>query len=122
MVPTDRYDTSGLTEDQYEPGSDGTVLSNLLGITTREEMEIAETAALWRAQEQLLGEVEQDQSFTVQDILDIHRLWLGSIYPWAGEYRQVNISKGGFTFAMAHTIPAVMKTFEEEQLSRYTPC
>ncbi|HEY7746881.1 MAG TPA: Fic family protein [Desulfuromonadales bacterium] len=122
MLPTDRYDTFGLPEDQYEPGSDGTVLRNLLGITSREEMEIAETAALWRAQEQLLGEVEQDQSFTAQDIRDIHRLWLGSIYSWAGEYRQVNIGKGGFTFAMAHTIPVLMGTFEEEQLRRCTPC
>jgi cell filamentation protein len=122
MSPTDRYDTSGLPEDQYEPGSGGTVLRNLLGITTREEMEIAETAALWRAQVQLLGEVEQDQSFTAQDIRDIHRLWLGSIYSWAGEYRQVNISKGGFTFAMAHTIPVLMETFEEEQLRPCTPC
>lgn len=122
MPPTDRYDTSGLPEDQYEPGSGGTVLRNLLGITTREEMEVVETAALWRAQEQLLGEVEQDQSFIAQDIRDIHRNWLGSIYPWAGEYRQVNISKGGFTFAMAHTIPTLMETFEEVQLRRYTPC
>jgi len=122
MLPTDRYDTSGLPEDQYEPGSEGMVLRNLPGITTRQEMEIAETAALWRAQEQLLEEVEQDQSFTAQDIRDIHRLWLGSIYPWAGEYRQVNISKGGFTFAMAHTIPVLMEALEKEQLRRYTPC
>jgi cell filamentation protein len=122
MSPTDRYDTSGLPEDQYEPGSGGTVLRNLLGITTREEMEIAETAALWRALEKLLGEVEQEQSFTAQDIRDIHRLWLEPIYPWAGEYRKVNISKGGFTFAMARTIPMLMTTFEEEQLRRFTPC
>jgi cell filamentation protein len=26
----DRYDTSNLIEDQYEPGSNGTVLRNLL--------------------------------------------------------------------------------------------
>ncbi len=29
-----RYATSQLTEDQYEPGSKGRVLKNLLGITT----------------------------------------------------------------------------------------
>jgi hypothetical protein len=54
--------------DQYQPGTDDMVLKNLLGITSREEMEAAETAELWRAEEQLLEEVEQDQSFTAEDI------------------------------------------------------
>jgi cell filamentation protein, protein adenylyltransferase len=122
MNPSDRYDTSGLSEDQFEPGSDGRVLKNLLGITTREKMETAETAELWLAEEQLLGEIEQDQSFTAQDIRNIHHLWLGKIYPWAGDYRQVNLSKDGFTFALAHTIPALMDEFERDQLRRFTPC
>lgn len=122
MNPTDRYDTSAFPEDQYEPGSNGTVLRNLLGITTREEMETAETAELWLVEEHLLEEVEQDQSFTTEDICTMHRLWFGRIYPWAGEYRKVNLSKDGFTFAMAHTIPALMAEFEREQLKRYTPC
>lgn len=43
---TNRYNTSNLIEDQYEPGSDGKVLRNLLGITSPEEMEIPETAEL----------------------------------------------------------------------------
>ncbi|MBI5115950.1 hypothetical protein HZA56_05710 [Candidatus Poribacteria bacterium] len=32
MSPDDRYDVSGLSEAQFEPGSDGLVLKNLLGI------------------------------------------------------------------------------------------
>ena len=44
MNPSDRYDTSSLPEDQYQPGSKETVLKNLLGIISREEMEIAETS------------------------------------------------------------------------------
>jgi cell filamentation protein len=31
-MTADRYATSGLPEDQYEPGSNGTVLKNLRGI------------------------------------------------------------------------------------------
>jgi len=38
-----RYSTSGLIEDQSEPGSNGQVLKNLLGITTQAEMERIET-------------------------------------------------------------------------------
>ncbi|MGE4545686.1 MAG: hypothetical protein AB7D06_16460 [Pedobacter sp.] len=94
MTPTDKYDTSGLPEDQFEPGSDGKVLKNFLGITTREEMEIAETEKLWSAQESLLAEIEPDQVFTAQDVCTMHKLWLSEIYPWAGTYRRVNVSKG----------------------------
>jgi cell filamentation protein len=122
MTSSDRYDTSGQLENQHELGSDGRVLRNLLGITTREKMEAAETAELWAAEEQLLGEIEQDQVFTAQDIRNIHNLWLGNIYPWAGDYHQVNLSKDGFSFAMAHTIPTLMAEFERDQLKRYTPC
>ena len=122
MIPTDRYDTSDLREDQYEPGSDNTVLKNLLGITTRKELEAIETEQLWIAEEKLLEQVEQDQSFTIKDLCAMHRIWLGGVYSWAGKYRNVNLSKGGFTFAMAHTIPTLMADFERKQLMRYTPC
>lgn len=117
-----RYDTSNLTENQYEPGSNGNVLKNLRGIISCEEMEIVETEELWRTQEYLLSVIEQDQSFTVQDIFDMHRIWLETVYVWAGNERQVNVSKDGFSFAMAHAIPAMMKEFELKQLARYTPC
>lgn len=119
---SDRYSTSHLLEDQYEPGSDGKVLRNLLGITDVEELGIAETEALWRVQEKLIGEVTSDQSFREEDICEIHRQWLGDIYPWAGIPRQVNIAKGGFQFAMAHAIPLLLSGFERRQLRKYTPC
>lgn len=122
MTPADRYDTSNLTENQSEPGSNGTVLKNLLGITSRVEMETAETEELWRAEQELLSHVTQDQSFAAEDLCSMHRLWLGKIYPWAGQCRKVNVSKDGFPFAMAHTIPSLMASFEKEQLKRYTPC
>jgi len=118
----DRYSTSHLVEDQYEPGSDGKVLRNLPGITDPEEMGIAETEALWNVQEKLIGEISSDQAFSEKDICDIHRRWLADIYPWAGIYRQINIGKGGFHFAMAHAIPTLMADFESRQLRKYTPC
>ncbi|OEU69400.1 MAG: cell filamentation protein Fic [Desulfuromonadales bacterium C00003093] len=122
MTSSGRYGTSNLTEDQYEPGSDGAVLKNLRGLTSREEMEIVETEELWRTQEHLLGVIEQDQSFSAYDILDMHRIWLETVYAWAGKERQVNVSKNGFGFAMAHTITAMLEEFEQKQLARYTPC
>jgi cell filamentation protein len=117
-----RYDTSGLVEAQYEPGSGDRVLRNLRGITDPAEMEIVETRELVRVTEQCLDEVEPDQCFTAVDIVRLHREWLGSVYPWAGNYRQVNMSKGGFPFAAPAHLPSLMAEFERTVLSRHTPC
>lgn len=119
---TNRYDTSHLIEDQFEPGSNSMVLRNLLGVTDLEEMEIHETAELWLVQEESIREITPDKMYTAEDIRQLHRRWLGTIYPWAGDYRQVNMSKGGFPFAMAHVIPGLMDEFEKNQLRKYTPC
>lgn len=48
--------------------------------------------------------------------------WLGGLYEWAGEYRTVEMSKGGFTWPPAHLVPRNMAAFENEQLARNTPC
>ncbi len=60
--------------------------------------------------------------FTAEDICDIHRAWLGDVYEWAGKYRQVNVSKNGFPFAMARHIPKLMLDFEKGLMREYTPC
>ena len=46
MTGDDRYDVSGLPEVQFEPGSDGLVLRNLLGIVSRPDMDGEEAKAL----------------------------------------------------------------------------
>jgi cell filamentation protein len=119
---TDRYSTSHLPEDQFEPGSNGLVLRNKVGIIDPEEMGVVETSALWCVQQNLIEETSVDHSFTANDICEMHRDWLDGIYPWAGNYRQVNISKEGFHFAMAHVIPGLMTELEQKQLQKYTPC
>lgn len=122
MKTTGRYDTSGLEENQYESGSSGRVLKNLRGITTVSGMQQAETIALLETTESLLDRFDQNHCFTAKDICDIHGRWLGGIYPWAGKYRQVMISKGGFPFAAPAHIPKLMAEFEQQYLARYTPC
>ena len=52
----------------------------------------------------------------------MHRIWLGEVYEWAGQYRQVNISKGNFPFAMALQVPTLMEQLEQGPLRDYTPC
>ncbi|MFM8552571.1 MAG: Fic/DOC family protein [Nitrospiraceae bacterium] len=60
--------------------------------------------------------------FTAADLRDGHRIWLGTIYEWAGHYRRVNVSKDGFPFASAAQVPALMNQFEQDVLWRSTPC
>jgi cell filamentation protein len=118
MKQTDRYDTSNLIEDQYEPGSNGKVLCNLLGIIDPVEMGVAETNALFIAQSELIGDVSIDQSFNVQDLCKMHEKWLRGIYSWAGKLRSVNISKNGFSFAQSRFVPTLMDEFERKQLRK----
>lgn len=121
MKQGDRYDTTGLVESQYEPGSNDLVLKNLLGITTVAEMERAETLALLQATEEMLDRFDQEHRFTAADICTMHRAWLGDIYPWAGNYRQVMMSKSGSPFAAPAHIPQLMTGFQKEILARHTP-
>jgi cell filamentation protein len=122
MCPNDRYDTSKLSEDQYEPGSDGTVLKNLLGITSRTELERIEAICFERLMEEAMARFDVDHRFTARDLLWCHKLWLGDLFTWAGTYRNVNIGKGGFMFAAAAHVPELMRQFERQQLARLTPC
>ena len=116
------YDASGLIEAQFEPGSRGRVLKNLLGIKSKREMDQAEAQEQLRTLEELVRIYDQTHRFTAADVRKIHKMWLEPIYAWAGNYRQVNLSKGDFPFAAANQIPRLMIEFEKGPLREYTPC
>ena len=109
-------------EAQFEPGSNDLVLKNRLGIKSPQEMDVAEARALDSAMSKFIGSYDESHRFTGADICALHKDWLGEIYDWAGEYRQVNISKGGFPFAAAAQVPRLMAEFERDVLQRNTPC
>jgi cell filamentation protein len=122
VTADDRYDVSGLPEAQFEPGSNGLVLKNLLGITSKHVMDEAEASALEQAMDALVRTYGETHRFTATDLCDWHRAWLGEIYEWAGHYRRVNVSKDGFPFAVAAQVPVLMDQFERDVLRRCTPC
>ncbi|MEN8262795.1 MAG: Fic family protein [Nitrospirota bacterium] len=122
MKKRGRYDVLHLTEAQFEPGSRMRVLKNRLGVTRKREMDRIERRELARTLEQLYEIYDRKHRFTVNDIKHIHKIWLGNIYEWAGEYRQVNLSKGGFSFAASAQIPLLMKEVERGPLRKFTPC
>lgn len=117
-----RYDVSGLVEAQFEPGSRGRVLKNRLGIRSRRKMDEVEAAALQSAMDAFVRKYDAEHRFSGGDLRAMHHRWLSGIYDWAGEYRLVNISKGGFPFAAAALVPSLMTQFERDVLSPHTPC
>ncbi len=122
MQNVGRYDSSGFIEDQFEPGSRGRVLKNLLGITSKRLMDEREAEVQALALEKFVHYFHEDHRFTSEDIRYIHREWLGNIYEWAGRFRQVNLSRPGITFAAAIAIPQLMEGLGQGPLSKYTPC
>jgi len=116
-----RYHAAG-PEGEFEPGSHGRVLRNRPGIRRVRQMQQAESEALLAVQEWAIAHFDSEHRFTAADIRRLHRQWLGGIYTWAGEYRGVNVSKGGFLFAAAAQVPRLMTELEDKALSRFTPC
>ncbi len=121
MANRTRYDAAG-PQAEHEPGSRHRVLRNLLGICRVGDMQQAESEALLIAQQEAVELYADDQRFIAADICDLHRLWLGPIYPWAGDFRSVNMGKGGFQFAHAPLIQRLMAELERGPLADFTPC
>lgn len=115
-----KYLSSGI--DEFQPGSGGRVLKNSLGITSVRKMDKEEITGYLRAERKIISTFTKDQQLTVDDIHQIHRWFLGDIYPWAGTIRNVNISKGGFTFATAYALPQALNDFGNDVLAAHTPC
>lgn len=117
----DRYEATG-SQATWQPGSGGKVLINKLGIVDPAEMDDAELELLRQLYDYLFLESFPDERLSVADIKEWHRLWLGNLYDWAGQERNVNLSKGDFHFAAAAQIPRLLHEFERDCLHRLTPC
>ncbi|HVS72626.1 MAG TPA: Fic family protein [Phycisphaerae bacterium] len=117
-----RYDVATGIEGESEPGSRGRVLRNLLGITSKRAMDQAEADALLKAQKRYVSLVTPGTQFTAAVLCTMHRDWLGHIYPWAGHYRTVEMSKGNFVWPPAFLVEQNMARFEREFLVSFTPC
>jgi cell filamentation protein len=118
---TNRYQTTG-DEGEFEPGSNGQVLRNLVGITSADDMDELELQLLGELYDEVLLQHLPDRALTVADLKRWHQLWLGNVYAWAGQERSVNLGKGGFQFATASLLPGLLADFEQKCLKPWTPC
>ena len=107
-----RYDIPGGEDAQYEPGSNGLVLRNKLGITSPAEIDQVESELLGKAIADSYEWAYLGMQFTAEIIRKMHRLWLGEVYDFAGELRTVNMSKPGALFCPWPNISAELKRLE----------
>jgi cell filamentation protein len=92
------------------------LLPNLLNLSKREEIDKSEFEGFLLAELSLTEELTSRTKFDIKYIKLIHKLSLGHLYSFAGKYRTVNISKGGFLFPAAKFISQNMDYFEKEIL------
>jgi len=92
------------------------VLPNLLGLSSLVAVQQAETEGFLLAEQALLDELREETIFTTAYVQDLHRRALGQVYGFAGRYRTVNLSKGGFTFPAAQHLPQSMAQLERDLL------
>ena len=59
------------------------------------------------------GMIEAIEVGTVKGLQQIHGYLFGGLYDFAGQIREVNISKGGFSFAHARFLPQTLQTIEK---------
>lgn len=97
------------------------VLRNTLGITDPDALDYAENAALIAAYHSAALGYDDTHRFTIADVRALHKLFLGGIYPWAGEYRQVDLSSAQIRWCHAKHIPSEMERFNV-RLQELTPC
>lgn len=89
---------------------------NKLNLSNRDEIDKAEFEGFLLAELSLTEELNSRTKFNIKYIKRIHKLSLGHLYSFAGRFRTVNMSKGGFLFPAAKFISQNMDNFEKEIL------
>jgi len=100
------------------PNNQSEILPNILGLNSIEKIALSEFEGFLKAEILLSEKLTHKTKFDVSYILKIHKLALKHLYSFAGKYRDVNMSKGGFPFAASRFLPETMKSFELEILSK----
>jgi len=98
-------------EDEHE------VLPNKLDITDKSELEKEEAKGFIEADVHLSFNLKAKTKFNKEYIFEIHHLAFHHLYEFAGKYRTVNISKGGFNFPPAKYLDNSMSSFQSDILA-----
>jgi len=101
----------------YTPKSEDEILPNKLGLTDPGKIAEEEYRGFLRAEIKFESELDDISQFNWELISTIHKTAFEHLYEFAGQLRQVNISKGGFMFPAAKFLPSAVEEFEKEFLN-----
>jgi len=105
-------------EMKYDlPDNQKEILPNLLDLKSVEEIGLSEFEGFLKAEILFTEKLTPSTKFTAAYILELHKTALGHLYTFAGKLRDVNMSKGGFTFPAARFIGNSMAEFDRGILS-----
>ncbi len=101
--------TTESSDPYLYPGT--TVLQNLRGLTDPRELDAFEARSTHRRLTELI-ETPLSGRFDIAHLQAIHRYIFQDVFEWAGQFRTVDISKGGHLFGRAAFIEsALVQTF-----------
>lgn len=101
----------------HAPKSEDEILPNKLGLTDPEKIAEEEYRGFLRTEIKFESELDDISQFNWVLISSIHKTAFSHLYNFAGELRQVNLSKGGFMFPTAKFLPSTVDEFEKEFLN-----
>ena len=88
------------------------VLQNKLGITDQQKLDDVETLLLADTYDHFFSLLQKRKiHFDLALLFEIHRFFLGTLYPWAGKLRTVDVSKDNVFFASVRFLDDSMKKF-----------
>lgn len=106
------------TSDIYLPGTD--IPKNLLGIEDPGFLHEIEQSLLEQAYQIFIAELDAAIRFDETYFKSLHHRTFISLYDWAGEYRSVDMSKGGSLFCLARNLASAShKLFQQLALDNY---
>ncbi len=82
----------------HTPKSEDEILPNKLGLTDPDKIAEEEYRGFLRAEIKFESELDSITTFDWKLLASIHKTALEHLYEFAGELRQVNLSKGGSCF------------------------
>ena len=100
------------------PNNESEILPNLLRLTSVEEIGSSEFEGFLQAEILFTEKLTARTKFSITYIKQLHKAALQHLYAFAGKYRDVNMSKGGFPFPAAKFLAGSMDEFQLKVLSK----
>ncbi|MBC2305122.1 Fic/DOC family protein [Listeria booriae] len=100
-------------EDKKYYDSDNGILRNKLGILNQQQLDFIEHQVVSDKLLSLKNKEIKSERYA-NHLLDIHRILFQDIYEWAGELRNVEMTKGATNFLPSYSLPNAFIDFDSQ--------